>query len=145
MRTVFEWWIPRTLYRSRLGVSGRLERGRKRELCEDVTLQPLPAALVDGPFGTVLSRVQGGKCAMGMPVLPIDGQRGPDEESALFHQDVVSPPEPAARGAITTGNERFVSTGALDEVGGWASGRQIAVAVAVAVAVAMAGAVAGAK
>jgi hypothetical protein len=40
----FEWSILRALYRSPLGVPARLDRGRKRELCEDVTFQPLPAA-----------------------------------------------------------------------------------------------------
>jgi hypothetical protein len=61
---------------------------------------------------------------MGVPILPIDGK--PGEESALFLQDVVSPPEPAPRGAITTGNERFVSTASLKQRRYWASGRQIA-------------------
>jgi hypothetical protein len=63
---------------------------------------------------------------MGVPLLPIDGLPGPDEESALFLQDVVSPPESAPRAAITTRNERFVSSAALNQRRYLASGRQIA-------------------
>jgi hypothetical protein len=122
----FELSILRALYRSRLGVPARLDRGRKRELCEDVTFQPLPAAFVHAPFGSVLAQVQGAMCVMGVPLLPIDGLPEPDEESALFLQDVVSSPEPVARGAITTRNERFVSTAARNHRRYWASGRQIA-------------------
>jgi hypothetical protein len=71
-------------------------------------------------------QVQGAMCAMGVSLLPPDGLPGPDEESALFLQDVVSPPEHGPREAITTRNERFVSTAALNQRRCWASGRQIA-------------------
>jgi hypothetical protein len=91
----FEWSILRALDRSRLGVSAHLDRGRKRELGEDGTFQPLPAAFVHAPFASVLARVQGAMCVMGVPLVPIDGLPEPDEESALFLQDVVSPPEPS--------------------------------------------------
>jgi hypothetical protein len=56
---------------------------------------------------------------MGVPLLPIDGRTGPDEESALFLQDVMSQPEPAPRGVIGTRNERFVSTAALNQRRYW--------------------------
>jgi hypothetical protein len=119
----FEWSILRALCRSRLGVPARLDRGRKRELCEDVTFQPLPVAFVHAPFGSVMAQVRGAMGAMGVPLLPI-GLPERDEGLALFLQDVVTPPEPAPRGAITTRNERFVSTAALNQRRYWASGRR---------------------
>jgi hypothetical protein len=104
----------------------RLDRARNRELCDDVRFQPFPAAFVHASFGFAVGQVQGAMCVMGLPLLPIDGLPGPDGESALFFRDVVSPPEPAPRGAITIRVERFVSTAALSQRRRWASGRQIA-------------------
>jgi hypothetical protein len=95
LETGFEWSILGALYRSRLGMPARLDRWRERELGGDVAFQPLPAAFVHAPFGSVMSQVQGEMRGMGVPLLPIDGLRGRGEESALFLQDVVSPPEPA--------------------------------------------------
>jgi hypothetical protein len=110
LRTVSSGRSPRPDL-SRLGVSAQLDRGRKRELCEDVTFQPLLAAFVHTPIAAVLARVQGAMCAMGVRLSPIDGPPGLDGESARYLQAVVSPHEPP-QGAITTRNERFVSTAA---------------------------------
>jgi hypothetical protein len=63
----FGWSIPRALFRNHLGVPARLDRGRKRVLCEDVTFPALPAAFVHAPFGSVMAQVQGTMCAMGAP------------------------------------------------------------------------------
>jgi hypothetical protein len=78
------------------------------------------------PFGAVLARVQGAMRAMGVLLAMIDGLPPADEGLPTFLYDVANPPDPRQRGAMTTRNERFVSTAALNQRKYWTSGMQLA-------------------
>jgi hypothetical protein len=122
----FHWSLLRALYRIQLDLPARLDYGRKREQCDDVSFVPLPPDFVHIPFGVVLARVPGAMQAMGVPLPVIDGLPPADEGSPIFLQDVANPPGPRQRAAITTRNERFVSTAALNQRKYWTSGMQLA-------------------
>jgi hypothetical protein len=123
---VFHRLLLRALYRIQLGLLARLDYGRKREQCCDVPFAPLPRDFVHTPFGVVLARVQGAMQAMGVPFAIIDGLPPADDRSPVFLHDVANPPGPRQRAAITTRNERIVSTAAPNQRKYWTSGMQLA-------------------
>jgi hypothetical protein len=122
---VFEWSIPRSLYRSDLGVLARLDLGRMWELCEYVPFHPLPVDFENTPIGSARSQVMGALSAARCRLSIIDGLPFP-YESPVFQDDVVTSPAPTARKAIAIQKERFAPTAARNHWEYHISGTQVA-------------------
>jgi hypothetical protein len=68
---------------------------------------PAPPGCFRAHGFSVLARVPGAMCVLGFRLPRIDGVPGLDKQSALLLHAVESPPEPAPRGAVISGNGIF--------------------------------------
>jgi hypothetical protein len=122
----FHWSLLGALYRLQLRLPARLDCGRKREQCGDVPFVPGPG--ISCTLHSVLCwRATRVRCKpRGSPSQLLMGCPLRTRGLRSSFTNVANPLGPRQQAAITTWNERFVSTAALNQRKYWTSGMQLA-------------------